>query len=91
MQYVGQTTTPFNLRLNKHRSNIKLNNINRAPHVAPHFNQPGHTFSCVLLQHIKFQNKIKLNHAENIWIHKLDSIWPNGLNERNPGSFKNQI
>lgn len=89
IQYVGQTITPFNIRLNKHRSNIKLNKAGKAPRVAPHFNIPGHSFKTTILQKIYNTDKRKLDLAESIWIHKLNTVWPSGLNEYNPDTMKN--
>jgi len=87
MQYVGQTINSFNLRLSQHRHNILHNVKCKAPHVAPHFNIPGHDYKCVVLQLIKNEDKSKLNIAESLWIQRLSTMWPHGLNEYNPDNY----
>ena len=84
IQYVGQTINSFSTRLSGHRHNIKFNKTAKAPHVAPHFNISGHSLSCTLLQRVAVQDQAKLNLAESIWIHRLNCVWPMGLNEHDP-------
>ena len=87
MQYVGQTTKPFRSRLCSHRHNILYNRASEAPHVAPHFNQTGHDYECTILQKIPSGEKTKLAKAESLWISRLNTVWPNGLNEMHPSQI----
>lgn len=84
MQYVGQTTQKFSSRLSGHRHNIKYNLMSKTPHVAPHFNQAGHDYSCTIVQRISHNNQARLDMAESLWIHRLNTVHPYGLNEYNP-------
>ena len=87
MQYVGQTTNAFSTRLCGHRHNIMYGKSGNTPHVAPHFNTPGHDYICILLQKVPFLDKKSLNMAEALWIHSMNSVYPNGLNEYTPAGL----
>ena len=89
LQYVGKSETPFNLRLNNHRKDVKDANAILAD---KHFNLPSHDFN----KHAKFtiieqlRNisatpievlKERLKQRENFWINKLATLTPQGLNQ----------
>ena len=87
--YVGKCETKGNLRINSHRNDSKrLDSIE----VDRHFAQPGHDFT----KHAKFTfieqvtkrdlTKSQLTNLllkrEDFWIIKLDSMSPNGFNDK---------
>ena len=90
-QYVGKSSTPFNIRLNNYRSRINNPNTNNLLPVEAHFKQKDHSFQL----HAKFTiiEKIELvsqshqldnilkNH-EDEWMVRLKTITPYGLNVR---------
>ncbi|CAH2294113.1 Hypothetical predicted protein [Pelobates cultripes] len=87
-QYVGQTIRPLKCRFREHRTAI-LRNDSRSP-VARHFtifhdNNPV-GLKLMGIVHIPFhqdetKKKRELIKAESVWIFKLNSMSPNGLNE----------
>ena len=86
-QYVGKAETSFNLRLNNHRKDVKKDDAIMA---YKHFQQQGDNFN----KHAKFTIIDKLTNTsksmeiltqrlierENLWILKLDTLYPKGLN-----------
>ena len=87
IQYVGQTQTPFNERLNKHRS---CDTTNKNVPVTRHLRSTGHAFSNIKFQIIE-QNSAwdtpTRERRENFWMHQLRTLEPNGLNERDQKNF----
>ena len=88
MQYIGKSEWPFNQRLNKHRFDVPVKN---APQVDQHFNKNNHNFdsdaSFTLIEKLKNlegDKEIKrkrIKTRENFWIHEIQTLQPNGLNE----------
>ena len=88
MQYVGKAGTAFNLRLNNHRKDNKKPNSVLA---CKYFQEQGHNFS----KHAKFiiiDKLVNLHGSkealpemlvirENLWIQKLKTLVPFGLNQ----------
>ena len=84
IQYVGKSETPFNIRLNNHRKDIKKQNAIEA---CKHFNNSEHTFSkhgkFIIIEQLRTINttptetlKLRLNERENFWIKKLKTLTP---------------
>ena len=79
----------MNKRANKHR-----NDITRPDSIAidQHFNQNGHDFNrdfrLIVIEEITKKNMTKeqtrnlLLHGEDFWITKLNTLEPNGFNEK---------
>ena len=90
IQYVGKTITPFNSRLNKHRSDATHPNSDTIP-ADLHFSDNNHNFtkdaSFTIIEQIKDANKSNeekgtiLLRRENFWIKKLKTLKPKGLNQ----------
>ena len=89
-QYVGKSETPFSIRLNNHRKDV--NNTEATISVSKHFREANHSFNrdakFTLIEKIKNDNisqkdirKILENH-EDLWILKLRTLKPNGLNDK---------
>ena len=95
--YVGETALALSLRMNNHLSTIRCH---RDTPVATHFNSPGHN-----LTHIRFtavqsfeHSNLDLVHlttkrreAENLWIKKLETLQPIGLNLKVTRPFVRRI
>ena len=85
--YVGQTSRKLKIRLTEHRSNIKRADVNSP--VARHFNEMNHKISdlkCIGLEIVQLNrhggnHKQKLLQRECIYIHRLQSTFPRGMNE----------
>ena len=81
-QYVGETKTTLRLRFNNHLSTIRHNSDYP---VAIHFNSDQHTINDVsiigIIQINKDDDKLR-KHLESVWIKKLESLSPKGLNAR---------
>ena len=72
IQYVGKSDTAFNIRLNNHGKNVK--NPNATPAIHYHRSTKNiHTTSAETL-------KERLKQRENLWILKLETLAPHGLN-----------
>ena len=81
-QYVGETKTELRLRFNNHLSSIRRN-IDQP--VAIHFNEESHTIEDVeIIGIIKImkQDDALRKKLESIWIKKLQTSAPIGLNTR---------
>ena len=89
IQYVGKSETSYNIRLNNHRNYIKKPNAIEA---CKHFNSNEHTFSkygkLIIIEQLRNINttptetlKLRLKVRENIWIKKLKTLTPYGLNQ----------
>ena len=84
IQYAGKSETPFNIRLNNHRKDIKKQNAIEA---CKHFNNNEHTFSkhgkFIIIEQLRTINttptetlKLRLNERESFWIKKLKTLTP---------------
>ena len=89
IQYVGKAETAFNKRLNNHRKDV--NNPKYIP-ADFHFRKPGHSFNLhakfELLEHLSNihitdmeTSKFQLKRREDVWIQKLETLAPKGLNQ----------
>ncbi len=83
-QYVGQTSQPVSKRMNSHRFDIN-NCMDPAfsTHVATHFNMDQHSmadFSFVPIDCVT--NGLDRLCKETYWIHKLKTLYPDGLNSK---------
>ena len=82
-QYVGQTKNQLRVRMNNHCSSIRTN---ADTPVSRHYNMHGHisALNFTVLQLIRSSDKEReqdvRNSCENIWIARLHTITPNGLN-----------
>ena len=89
-QYVGKVESQgTNRRVNKHR-----NDVTRPDSIAidQHFNQNDHDFNrdfrLIVIEEITQKNLTKeqlrnlLLHREDFWITKLDTLQPNGFNDK---------
>ena len=89
-QYVGKSETPFNIRLNNHRKDV--NNVQATLSVSKHFREANHSFNrdakFTLIEQIKNQTlsqkdmRKTLEDHEDLWILKLGTLRPNGLNDK---------
>ena len=86
---MGQTSRPLRTRIIEHKSRIR-NKILEAPLIA-HFIQHGHSAESLTFFAIEVINNRALHYSnindsllkkEAIWIHKLQSLAPTGLNDR---------
>ena len=84
IQYIGQAMQPVSKRMNNHRFDIN-GYIDPAfsTNVAIHFNSSNHSindfaFMPIDIVHNNFDRLCK----ETYWIHKLDTLSPNGLNAK---------
>ena len=90
IQYVGQTITSFNKRLNNHRSWCTTGK--NCP-VTRHVKSKGHSFDSIKFQIIDQNdhwNSDTLDQRENFWIHQLCTLEPGGLNERDENKIKRE-
>ena len=88
LEYVDKNETPFYIRLNNHRKDVK---DRKAILADKHFQKNGHRFN----EHARFTITDKLTNTnlekevlseriiqrENFWIQKLETLYPKGLNE----------
>ena len=89
IQYVGKSETPFHIRLNNHRKDIKnphaieaCKHFNNWNHV---FHKPGKFILIKQLNNIKNTSrevlKQRLKDREKYWIKRLKTLAPFGLNQ----------
>ena len=88
MQYIGKSEWPMNIRLNKHRNDVRRTD---AIDVCKHFNQATHNFNknakITIIEQIKNQNKDPqlirkiLEKREDFWIKELKTLHPYGFNK----------
>ena len=89
IQYVGKSETPFNIRLNNHRKDVK--NPNAIP-ACKHFNRHDHDFNnhgkIIIIEQLRNirttsteKLKERLKQRENFWLMKLETLEPLGLNQ----------
>ena len=81
-QYVGETKTSLRLRFNNHLSTVRHN---KDYPIAIHFNSDQHSINDIsiagIIQIDKPDDKLR-KHLESIWIKKLNTLSPLGLNAR---------
>jgi len=87
IQYVGSTVTKFRFRFNNYKScnrSFSVGNSVTQASFHHHFHQSGHNetkdWSFTLID--QADNINTLRHKESFWQHKLNTFFPNGLNER---------
>ena len=81
IQYVGQTTRKFQLRVKEHLSDIK--NHNKMKAIGVHFNSTDHSidnFRVQIVEKVLPNNTNILLERERLWIRTLVTKDPNGLN-----------
>lgn len=87
LAYVGKTTRALRTRISEHRSTIRTGD-ERSP-VAAHFKRAGHNVSALRYVGVEFvtspprggDHGKRLLQRETYWIHALNTMSPNGLNE----------
>ena len=83
-QYVGQTGQQVGKRMNSHRFDINsFTDPAFSTHVATHFNEGTHSlkdFSFMPIDNV--QNSMERLMKETYWIHKLGTVFPQGLNSK---------
>ena len=89
-QYVGKSETLFNIRLNNHRKDV--NNTEATLSISKHVWEANHSFNrdakFTLIEKIKNHNISQtgmdrtLENQEDLWILKLQTLKPNGLNNK---------
>ena len=84
MQYVGQTKQPVSKRMNSHKFDISnFVDPTFSTTVAIHFNTNDHNFKDFSFMPIDIvDNTINRLCKETFWIHKLDTLFPNGMNTK---------
>ena len=84
IQYVGETKQNVSKRMNSHRFDIRnFSDPTYSSYVATHFNSPSHSiddFSFMPIDNVcnDFDRLCK----ETFWIHKLQTLYPFGLNAK---------
>ena len=84
MQYVGQTSQQVGKRMNSHRYDIN-NYVDPAfsTYVATHFNEQTHSLQDFSFMPIDvIHNSMDRLMKETYWIHKLGTVYPNGMNSK---------
>jgi len=79
-QYVGQTSRKLKMRLNEHRSDIKLN---KNTTISIHFNSPLHTINNLTItpiEQLANNDPSELLSREQFWMNTLQTKYPKGLN-----------
>ena len=84
MQYIGQTNQQVSRRMNSHRFDISTyDGQGYATNVALHFNSDSHSvddFRFVPIDVVN--NEMDRLCKETYWIHKLDTLYPKGMNSK---------
>jgi len=94
-QYVGQTKRQLSVRLTEHISDLKKANLDEIKKtVGKHLTIPDHTshidqITCFVLDFIKSpahstRGVIERNEKERIWISRLRTLRPHGLDTMDP-------
>ena len=88
IQYVGKSETPFNIRLNNHRKDVKRSDSIPA---CQHFNNNRHEFNrdakFTLIEQLRNTNidpsirTKRLKEREDFWIKILETLTPKELNK----------
>ena len=87
-QYTGSTITRFRERFNQYKSNLKLYGEGRRDFkqkkLLEHFcNHDNHgTHNDMIFQIIDFCDPNDQEKRENVWMHKLRTLYPDGLNHK---------
>ena len=83
-QYIGQTHQLVSNRMNSHKFDIRnMSDPSFSTNVAIHFNSNGHSiedFSFMPIDYVS--NNMNRLLKETYWIHKLDTLYPKGLNAK---------
>lgn len=90
MQYVGETETPFNIRLNNHWS---FYTKERNCPITRHLLREGHDFENITFQIIEKNQNLDTQgrqKRERFLMHQLWTLEPDALNERDEKRFKNK-
>ena len=83
-QYVGETSQALHLRMNGHRSDIRLKKTTEKP-VAHHFCSPGHKLdhlSVMVVDQTPLGDTVLRKNREARWIRCLKTAQPEGMNIR---------
>ena len=84
MQYIGQTNQQVSRRMNSHRFDINTyDGQGYTTNVALHFNSDSHSvddFRFVPIDVVN--NEMDRLCKETYWIHKLDTLYPKGMNSK---------
>ena len=85
-QYVGQTNQQVSKRMNSHRHDIKNYDDscpNYSSNVAVHFNTKNHSIDDFSFMPIDVvHDSMKRLCKETFWIHKLKTLYPDGMNAK---------
>ena len=82
LQYVGETKNSITVRFTQHKYNILRQKKTHTPLVR-HFLQHGwHSVQATVLQTNPKWTGGQRRRAERVWISKMDTIYPRGLNEK---------
>jgi Reverse transcriptase (RNA-dependent DNA polymerase)/GIY-YIG catalytic domain len=81
-QYVGQTRQKVSQRMNSHKFDIKnFTDPSFATSIAVHFNNENHCFDDFSFLPIEIiSDNMERLLRETFWIHKLETLYPKGLN-----------
>ncbi|MCG8079369.1 MAG: GIY-YIG nuclease family protein [Candidatus Thiodiazotropha taylori] len=84
MQYVGQTHQLLSMRMNSHKFNIRnMEDPSFSTNVAIHFNSNEHSMDDFTFMPIdQVSDNMQRLLKETYWIHKLDTLYPKGLNAK---------
>ncbi|XP_041430880.1 uncharacterized protein LOC121397711 [Xenopus laevis] len=85
--YIGETTQRIRDRISKHKSTIRTGQTSLP--VPAHFRSAGHAISQLkfqIIDSVPVQRRggnrlLALQKLEMQWIHRLDTVWPRGLNK----------
>ena len=87
-QYTGSTITKFKERFNEYKSNLELYGERRRDFkqkkFLEHFYSHDHhrTHNYMIVQIIDFCDPNDQEKRENFWMHKLRTLYPDGLNHK---------
>ena len=77
-QYVGKSTTPFNIRHSNHRQEIKHGKGGLGQHYGPKGQCRKENISVILIEQVEIVNKLELARREQYWKHQLRAFAENG-------------
>ena len=98
-QYIGKSEPSVNLRINTHRYDVNSPNGGRFD---KHFNLPGHNYDkharYIIIEQVRTPSSMNttalrklLEDREDFWMKRLNTIYPNGLNDHLNSNNNNQI